>query len=205
MIHNNPNEKYRVTYHYIWWDGTFSDAELDDIVEYCDIQGTERGSTVKPDGESPNEEVRISNVRFHTPNADTGWIFERLNDVIDQINNRFYGFDLIGYDSFQYGEYSGEEHGKYDWHCDTIFGADRGDNMILTRKLSITMLLNEPSVDFEGGEFEINQGQESNAYAPELVRGRIIAFPSFMIHRVKPVTSGLRRSIVIWVSGPKFR
>jgi len=205
MIHNNPNEKYRITYPYTWWDGLFTPSELDDIMEYCDIQGTERSNTVTPDGESPNEEIRRSNVRFHTPNNDTMWIFDRFNEVINQINDRFYGFDLIGYDSFQYGEYSAEEHGKYDWHMDTILGIGRGDNMILTRKLSLSLLLNQPDEDFEGGEFEINQGDQSCPYAPEFEKGRIIAFPSFMIHRVKPVTSGTRKSIVIWVSGPKFR
>ena len=77
--------------------------------------------------------------------------------------------------------------------------------MYETRKLSVTFLLNEPGVDFEGGEFEINSGEEKNAESIKMKKGDIIVFPSFMLHRVKPVTKGVRKSIVIWVMGPKFR
>ncbi len=38
-----------------------------------------------------------------------------------------------------------------------------------------------------------------------MIKGRMIFFPSFLIHRVAPVTQGIRRSLVIWVTGPKFR
>jgi PKHD-type hydroxylase len=36
-------------------------------------------------------------------------------------------------------------------------------------------------------------------------RGRILFFPSFILHKVHPVTKGVRKSIVAWVEGPKFR
>ena len=60
-------------------------------------------------------------------------------------------------------------------------------------------------VDFEGGDFQINSGQEKDAESVKMKKGDIIVFPSFMLHRVKPVTKGVRKSIVIWVMGPKFR
>jgi PKHD-type hydroxylase len=70
------------------------------------------------------------------------------------------------------------------------------------RKLSLTLLLDD---EFEGGEFQING---SNAHEPIVVplhKGRAVLFPSFMIHRVTPITKGKRRSIVVWVVGPKFQ
>ena len=143
--------------------------------------------------------------KFYHFNNDTAWIFNRLNFVIESINNQFYNFDLNGYDAFQYTEYDDYEFGKYDFHQDTIMSEDIPDDMIETRKLSLTMALNEPGVDFEGGEFQINIGQEKNAESIELKKGRIVLFPSFMIHRVKPVTKGKRKSLVVWVLGPKFR
>jgi PKHD-type hydroxylase len=76
--------------------------------------------------------------------------------------------------------------------------------MIEPRKLSIAMLLNTPGEDFEGGEFQINGWRENKPINIDIRKGRIIAFPSFMIHRVCPVTKGVRKSLVIWVSGPKF-
>jgi PKHD-type hydroxylase len=36
-------------------------------------------------------------------------------------------------------------------------------------------------------------------------RGTLILFPSFLIHRVTPVNSGVRESMVSWISGPNFR
>ena len=204
-IFNNPTERSRITYSWTWWDGLFSNEELDKMVAYFATQGTERGTTVKADGQGPEEEVRRSNVKFHSPNADTQWIFDKMNWVINEINNRFYGFDLNGYESFQYGEYDVSDAGKYDWHMDMIMGNKRGDNMIETRKLSLSMLLNEPGVDFEGGDFQFNQSSEAKPETPEMKRGRIIAFPSYMLHRVKEVTKGNRKSLVIWVMGPKFK
>ncbi len=75
----------------------------------------------------------------------------------------------------------------------------------LTRKLSITILLSEPGIDFRGGEFQINDGIESEAKTINLKKGSLFAFPSYLIHRVSPVTKGTRRSIVVWVQGPKFK
>jgi predicted 2-oxoglutarate/Fe(II)-dependent dioxygenase YbiX len=36
-------------------------------------------------------------------------------------------------------------------------------------------------------------------------QGSLVAFPSFMTHRVTPVTRGLRWSLVTWLEGPPFR
>lgn len=202
MIHNNPDELFRITYPYVWWDEVFSDQELAAICEYCAEQGVGQSVTVHKDGEKPQEDLRKSRVGMHYPNENTLWIFQRLNQAIEMVNDRFYRFDLFGYGFFQYGEYYGEEGGKYNWHQDMIMSADRGDSMQLTRKLSIVMLLND---EFEGGEFEMHSSSEANAYQPELKPGRIIAFPSWQIHRVKPVTLGIRKSLVAWVMGPKFR
>jgi PKHD-type hydroxylase len=69
------------------------------------------------------------------------------------------------------------------------------------RKLSLTLLLND---DFEGGEFQVNDGKEEMAITVPMNKGRVVLFPSFMIHRVKPVTKGVRKSLVVWVLGPKF-
>jgi PKHD-type hydroxylase len=127
--------------------------------------------------------------------------------VIQQLNEQFYGFDLYGYDTMQYTEYESVEGGKYDFHMDTIMGRNVPVDMQTQgiRKLSLTIALNEPGVDFEGGHFQINQGQEIDAENVELKKGRIIAFPSFMLHRVAPTTKGKRKSLVVWVLGPKFK
>lgn len=217
-IMNNPWERNTITYPWVYWDGAFSEEELKKMCDYFAEQGVERGTTVGAKtseantGEikieqTPNESVRKSNVKFHNRNENTAWIYDRFNWVIQQLNEQFYGFDLYGYDTMQYTEYESVENGKYDFHMDTIMGRNVPTDMQTQglRKLSLTMALNEPGVDFEGGNFQINQGQEADAENVELKKGRIIAFPSWMLHRVAPTTKGKRKSLVIWVLGPKFK
>ena len=110
----------------------------------------------------------------------------------------FYNFHLNGYSQFQYTTY--DSTGRYDWHTDIALGEKFG-NDAEPRKLSFTMLLND---DFEGGEFQINTGKEESAVTVDLKKGKIVMFPSFMIHRVTPITKGVRKSLVVWVMGPKF-
>jgi PKHD-type hydroxylase len=205
-IYNNPIERMRYTYSHTWWDGLFSDEELNKINEYVNTLELEDGKTIVPEGQEIQKNIRTSKIKFITPNEETQWFFNKFNWMIEQLNSQFYGFDLNGYDSIQYGVYEDTDNGKYDWHMDMILGNERvGDNMVETRKLSLSMLLNEPGVDFEGGEFQLNEGREFNANTIKTNKGCIIAFPSFMIHRVKPVTKGVRKSFVIWVMGPKFK
>ena len=211
-IFNNPIERASITYPWAYWDGAFNSEELDKVCKYFTEQGVERGTTVgKRDpitGEviqEPNEKVRISDVKFYNydpTNENTLWIFQRINYVVDALNEQFFNYELNGYDSFQYTEYQAHEGGKYDFHMDTIMGKNKPANMLETRKLSVTLVLND---DFEGGEFYMNNGQEKDAELIPTGKGRLILFPSFLVHRVAPVTKGVRKSLVVWVNGPKFR
>ena len=211
-ISNNPIERAQISYPWAYWDGAFNPEELDKVCKYFTEQGVERGTTVgKKDpitGEveqNPNEDVRISDVKFYgydATNENTLWIFQRINYVVDSLNNQFFNYSLNGYDSFQYTEYQAHEGGKYDFHMDTIMGKNKPANMPETRKLSVTLVLND---DFEGGGFYVNNGQEKDAELIPTGKGRLILFPSFMIHRVAPVTKGVRKSLVVWVNGPKFK
>jgi len=198
-IYNNPWRRSQITFPYVTWDGSFSNEELDRIISYCDSAGTERGVTF---GSSTKEEVekhRISNVKFHERNEETAWIFDKLNFIIQAANEQFYNFHLNGYPSFQYTTY--DANGRYDWHTDMSFGS-KFDGDAEPRKLSLTLLLND---EFEGGQFQINNGKEESPIDVPIHKGRAVLFPSFMIHRVTPVTKGIRKSIVVWVLGPKFR
>jgi PKHD-type hydroxylase len=101
--------------------------------------------------------------------------------------------------------YSGEAGGFYDWHMDMILGDGYPDVDEATRKLSLSLLLSEPDADFTGGEFLFNDGRQETPLTASLRKGEVLAFPSWMIHKVAPVTWGTRKSIVVWVLGPKFR
>jgi PKHD-type hydroxylase len=198
-IYNDPWVRSHVTYSHVNWDNVFTEDELKTIVEYCDAIGTESGTVFGGSSQEDYEKYRVSNVKFHKRNQETAWIFDRLNFVIQAANEQFYNFNLNGYAEFQYTTY--DPNGRYDFHTDLAYGEKYGNESEL-RKLSLTLLLND---DFEGGEFEVNLGKEENAITVPMHKGRVVLFPSFVLHRVKPVTKGVRKSLVIWVVGPKFR
>jgi len=79
---------------------------------------------------------------------------------------------------------------------------DVGEANYEPRKISLSLQLSEPS-DYEGGELVLQAGDSERV--AEKARGTLIAFPSFVLHRVRPVTAGVRKSLVIWVAGPEFR
>ena len=201
-ISNNPNERSIVTYPFVWWDGGFTNEEVDKIADYCDSFSKIKA---KISNIEQVDKIRRSEINFFQPNNDNRWIFNRMNGIVTELNNQFYGFNLNGYDAFQYTTYSSEEKGMYDWHMD-IYLSDKNlpPTMVEPRKLSAILLLNEPGVDFEGGEFQIKQGVDECDETVFIKKGRVLAFPSFMLHRVAPVTKGIRKSLVIWVTGPKF-
>ena len=142
---------------------------------------------------------RSSTIKWINANMpETTWILSRVGEEILKLNNQFYNYDLYGFDSLQLTEY--KTGGYYDWHMDTLIGLR--DNQSPPRKLSATILLND---DYKGGEFEFFNGFQNAPDVPELKKGSIVVFPSFMYHRVAPVTEGTRYSLVAWVLGPLFK
>jgi PKHD-type hydroxylase len=65
------------------------------------------------------------------------------------------------------------------------------------------MLLSDPS-EFEGGELQVKPYSDE-VQTLEIKKGRAWFFPSYMLHKVTPVTKGTRRSLVLWVGGPAFK
>ena len=201
-ITNRTIQRTFTTEAYAYYNNVFTKDELEKISEI---------STEIPlvDGGVQNDAIgpRVSKINHQSPNEKNKWIFDRLNQLIMHCNLEFFNYDLIGYDSYQYAEYHAKDAGHYDYHLDLIFHGQNLDTDAIgvqTRKLSISLLLNEPGVDFEGGEFYINTGGDINPIA-ELKAGTAILFSSFLLHKVAPVTKGIRKSLVVWVTGPKFR
>ena len=119
-----------------------------------------------------------------------------LNNFIQKANLNHFGFDDIKItEPAQFTEYP--QGGFYDWHmdCDTNMAHEPP-----VRKISMTLLLNDPS-EFEGGDLEL---MAPGKFA-ELKQGHAIIFASFLNHRVNPVTRGVRQSLVVWFGGKPFR
>src|SRR3954468_6299151 len=109
---NQPLERARVTYPFITWDGQLTDAQCNEISAYCQVNSDMQVGTTFG---GVDEALRKSDVAFHHWSEEINWVFEKLHHAITSISDRWYGFDLNGYDGFQYTEYDGEEQGKYDW------------------------------------------------------------------------------------------
>ena len=145
--------------------------------------------------------------------SDT-WIYKELHPYVDRANkNAGWNFDWDRSESCQFTKYKLNQY--YDWHCDSHNkpyeeGIDKGK----IRKLSMTCQLTDGS-EYKGGELEFdfrNYGPHMRDESKHriqckeiLPKGSIIVFPSFVWHRVKPVTSGTRYSLVAWHLGRPFR
>lgn len=140
-------------------------------------------------------DVRDSKVSWIQPSPDSEWLFRHMTDVILDLNKQFFRFDLDGFgEGFQFTKYESPA-GKYDVHIDKSYGKG-------IRKLSVVVQLSDP-VDYEGGELCI---QTSNTPQPmQKEQGYLVAFPSYVLHGVTPVTKGTRYSLVAWLTGPAFK
>ena len=119
------------------------------------------------------------------------WIAGVLHNIMISANNDFFKFDLDHFsDGIQITRY--DPGGHYTWHRDSTNGK--------TRKLSISLLLND---DYTGGELELESKPDSFLCTPKA--GEAILFPSWLSHRVKPVKTGHRISLVAWMNGPEFK
>ena len=148
----------------------------------------------KPGGGTDTKK-RITTISW-IPFKEMGHMYYDLYKFILQANENHFGFgDIRITENAQFTEYP--EGGFYDWHMDCDVSMQHEPPV---RKISMTLLLNDPS-EYEGGELEI---MAPGKYAP-LKQGYAICFASFLNHRVNPVKRGIRQSLVVWFGGKPFR
>jgi len=80
---------------------------------------------------------------------------------------------------------------------------DIGFNDLSQRKVSITVQLSD-NTEYEGGNLQLWPGGNYPLEAPR-GKGNVVIFPSFMMHRIAPVTRGTRKSFVLWLGGGHYR
>ena len=150
------------------------------------------------------------------------WIYKEVQPFIHEANKLAgWNFDWDWSESCQFTKYGVGQY--YGWHCDSwdlpyqrekledgSYPMDHGK----IRKLSVTISLTEPD-EYEGGNLEFDfrnshdtewkEGKTTKECIEIRPRGSIIVFPSFVWHRVTPVTKGTRYSLVIWNLGYPFK
>jgi PKHD-type hydroxylase len=191
-----------VTYPYVCWDNFFTDEELDRLEKYCDTGDLESLCVMDDAGESIiDHDFRQADGKIHFMDLDNKWIFQKLTELSTLINDQVYNYNITDFNFFQYTEYN-KVGSKHNLHMDMVLGDKVPKDMILPLKLSCSLILSDIK-DFEGCDFEVMIDWRNIPI--EQKRGRLIAFPSFMPHRITPLVSGKRKAIVFWVRGPRFK
>ena len=182
-----------------YWEGFLTESELNEILALPNWANTEDarigGGT---ESNEVNKDVRRTQVCWMEADKKTAHIWKKISIAIAEVNRNFFHFDLTGcYEPAQLGVYTEHSKDYYNWHTDDSLKTTK-----TPRKLSMVLALDDTS-DFEGGELQIMKS--STVETLEMKRGRAWFFPSWVLHRVTPVTKGVRRSLVVWVGGPAFK
>jgi PKHD-type hydroxylase len=181
---------------FVWWEGGFTEQELNWLQEQA-RKADKRAQAGGMKTEEELKQVRRSQVSWLDKNQETAWVFNKLGHIASSLNAQYYRFDLTGFgEPFQLTNYDQSEQGMYGWH------QDYGGKNSPSRKLSLVLQLSDPS-QYEGGNLQVMTGGQPQTVRKQ--RGLVVAFPSYVLHQVTPVTSGNRQSLVAWVTGPAFK
>lgn len=181
---------------FAWWEGAFTDQELNWLQQKA-REANQKAQVGGGGVGGVNPDIRRSALNWMPNTPDTTWVFEKLAHAVSSLNAQYFRFDLTGFgEPIQLTHYDSSEHGMYGWHVD--FGKTGP-----SRKLSVVMQLSDPS-EYEGGNLELQpHGKEIIKIKKQ--RGLVVAFPSWTLHQVTPVTQGNRQSLVSWITGPAFK
>jgi len=183
---------------YVWQEGIFTSEELDRIEKIGDALKSSEGKAGNKNNQiETNLDVRKCKVAWMANTPETEFVYNKLAEYINFANAKYYDFDLFGFvEDFQYTVYDGSES-HYGWHLDM----PASGNMPY-RKLSFVLQLSDPA-DYEGGNLELYTSSKPTCM--EKKRGISHLFPSYLLHRVTPVTKGIRKTLVVWVNGNRFK
>ena len=178
---------------YYWFENGFTTQEVDTIVNGSLEYEFQRAVIID---EGNTDKFRKSNIKWLPFDSKWEWVIDKIMSQVTEANSAIWNFELKSIiDNIQYTEYEGNG-GHYDWHLDI------GPGSISHRKISIVIQLSDPD-DYVGGDLQIMTGSEYTTIPRG--KGNVEVFPSFLLHRVVPLTSGNRKSLVLWVGGDHYK
>ena len=181
----------------IFHKSLLSDPFCDDVIKLASELDQEKGTI----DDGVTDSVRRSTVRWINRDERSEFVYQVLTQIFKDFNRQVFGFNVDHVPEIQFTEYDESEQGHYDWHLDTISDGP----VAYDRKLSMSIQLS-PNTAYVGGDLQFHDNGSGGLPAEEIrSRGSVIVFPSFMPHRVTPVTQGKRLSLVAWMEGPKFQ
>ena len=217
---------------YWYFESLFWPEQIMRIKEICGTHNEDETLEVAKHVGAKTDDQVIKNIRNNKVSwHDSHELYGMVRPIMAEVNQASgWDFEITAIEPIQYTVYYGDEN-HYHWHTDTIINdktlhPDADPNHILTgtiRKISCSVQLSDPK-DYEGGEFELLSGinRHDSEFTQEELKGEgylrtqsvplphfrdkgsALFFPSFSWHRVKPVTKGIRRALVVWFRGPKW-
>ena len=216
--------------YYYYFQSALTPRMCDDIVAYGKKHQAEMAVTggvskkVETGGKLTNKEIKNIQKKRDSDIVwmNDKWIYDAVHPYIHEANKLAgWNFEWDWSESCQFTKYGVGQY--YGWHCDSweepyqrkqnedgTYPIDHGK----IRKLSVTISLTEPD-EYVGGNLEfdfrnqIDWERDKKSKIKECTeirpRGSIIVFPSFVWHRVAPVTKGVRNSLVVWNLGYPFK
>ncbi len=196
---------------YWFWQSVIPSKDCDDIIKHgLSKQETKgwTGTAAKPTSEEVAKNIRQSNVSW----LDDPWIYNIIQPFVKTANESAgWNFDWDWSETIQFTKYKLNQF--YDWHQDASdepYPESNGPNQAgKIRKLSIIVTLVDGS-EYDGGDLQINFRHRSKIDEIKSIteirpKGSVIVFPSYIFHRVTPVTRGTRYSLVNWNIGYPYR
>ena len=182
-----------------FWPNRFNQEQCLDIGNFISnnfigIEDSELGAR----GNDGLPKKKISSVK----NISYGQIKHLINPLVDDAfyyaNNKF-GYLTNGPHDMEwlnFNTYSSDSKDTYDWHVDESNNSQED--------IKLTLLMNLSTEPYTGGEFQtwVHDEQTHLGFSTP---GSAIMFKSHLPHRVLPVTSGTRKSLTMFITGPRFR
>lgn len=136
----------------------------------------------------------------------TGKLPCRLSTMIQSHNLDHWKLDIVPFPAPCMSpevtlDWQGASGDGVPWHSDYTVSQGGNDGGFEPKLVAIVQL-SDPA-DYDGGEFEIYSGTQ--IVRPQLDRGDMILFPSFLLHRRRPITRGRRFILMAQAWGPRWR
>lgn len=167
-----------------------SPDECDQVRSLCRNLNPTKGTAETGGTWTVRRLIRNAEIAWLEQGAETNWLFSRVAAAVAMMNYRHWKYSISRFERLQYTVY--RVGGHYVWHTDV------GPGNTLTRKLSFSVQLSKDD-SYVGGALQFHRGRHRPVADKSL--GSITVFPSFMLHRVKPVLFGTRFALVGWAHG----
>ena len=127
-------------------------------------------------------------------------VIHHVDDLWREKNKFIFGFDLfqtLDIDIWNINTYDSKNKSEYDYHNDAT-----DDNV---NDIKLTGIVNISDEPYEGGEFITFESSSELGEISEIKNpGSSILLRHGTLHKVNPVTKGIRKTLSYWLYGPRF-